>query len=97
MNVTFNSSVFAPSCFQIIVLAKIGTETFTIGKLTFESTEQWKESKSKLLRDALHPSDELVEVLKNKFKQYNNFFKEEDYRNAYIEFIFVDSCPEIVF
>lgn len=96
MNVSFNSSVFASTCFQIIVMAKIGTETFTIGKVTFEDTEKWQETKSKLMRDAIHPSDEMVEYLKEKFKQYN-FFKEEDYRNAYINFIFVDSCPEIVF
>lgn len=95
MKVTFDSTL-TPNCYQIIVLAKVSTETFTIGKLMFDTTEQWEEAKNKLMRDMLHPSEELVKVMKKKFKPYSSI-KEEDIRNAYIEFVFVDNVPVIEF
>lgn len=95
MNLSFsNTELFPEPTFQVIVNARIGGETFTIGKVKFNSTEDWKETREKLTSDDLHPSDEFLEVLKDKFKYYT-FITDEELEEAYIEFIFVDNCQII--
>lgn len=95
MNLSFsNTELFPEPTFQVIVSARIGGETFTIGKVKFNGTEDWKETREKLTCDDLHPSDEFLEVLKDKFKYYT-FITDEELEEAYIEFIFVDDCQII--
>lgn len=95
MNLSFsNTELFPEPTFQVIVNARIGGETFTIGKVKFNGTEDWKKTREKLTCDDLRPSDEFLEVLKNKFKYYT-FITDEELENAYIEFIFVDNCQII--
>lgn len=77
--------------FQILVSINIDRDSYCIGRLKFENTKQWEETRHKIEDDHFHPTDEFAELIKKRLP----FADMDDIYRGYITLEFVDNAPVI--
>lgn len=82
--------------FIVIVIATIEDEQYSVGRFKFEGEEAFKYVRNKLVGDYSHPTDELFELMVEKFKYYD-FIDDDAISKSTISFLFVDDVPEFDF